>query len=103
MCLVYYNYCPQCQYAKRNYRRWPKFCQATKCIRLEKKDYYDLPSKCPDSDCKEGECGIVIRSKELICPPCREEIKWKKWLDSAHAARILAEQEKNTNDTNHGL
>jgi hypothetical protein len=99
MCLVYIYYCPKCGAYKRNYRRWPKFCANTNCIKIHKANFWTLFHPCRDI-CEEKDCSAVFsKEKTKICPTCKKHIRDdvdNQWLDDRHAKRVLKEQHLST-------
>ena len=90
MCIVYMYYCPKCNFEKRNYRRWPRFCHKDYCVKLHNKISYTIHGPCFETPCLPQECGTVVREKHVICPDCRSKIaEEKNRLKLAKTAPII--------------
>jgi glycyl-tRNA synthetase (class II) len=58
---------------KRNYRRWPIFCNNTNCRKMFKKDWWTLMDPCSNT-CKEDKCRRIMRKDSVKCPTCIKKL-----------------------------
>lgn len=94
MCIVYMYYCPNCKLEKRNYRRWPRFCQQPYCHKLQRKANWTDSTPCFEKPCLPAECGTVTRDKNVLCPDCRFKIAWQKQYEP-----VMAKPPTDVNET----